>query len=191
MRRIALVPNLPLERRCSQALDKPTGAFAAINIVSLTAIDSARQRTRIRRGLGPISAWKQGHKCCWQVEFFFKWIQRRLRSKAFFGTGGNVVKTQTWIAVSVYVRVASAIAGGWKGAFTTFYRLTTEALAATNCFCSTSSRTLVCLGRWSSSCAFRPLASFYCRGSQRSKRINRNSVTSDQKLSRKANRRYL
>jgi len=40
------------------------------------------------------------------VELFFKWIKQHLRIKAFFGTSENAVKTQIWIAVSVYVLVA-------------------------------------------------------------------------------------
>jgi hypothetical protein len=46
------------------------------------------------------------YKCRWQVELFFKWIKQHLRIKAFFGTSANAVKTQIWIAVSVYVLVA-------------------------------------------------------------------------------------
>jgi len=42
----------------------------------------------------------------WQVELFFKWIKQHLRIKTFFGTSENAVKTQVWIAVSVYVLVA-------------------------------------------------------------------------------------
>jgi hypothetical protein len=44
----------------------------------------------------------------WQVELFFKWIKQHLRIKNFFGTSDNCVKTQVWIAVSVYVLVAIA-----------------------------------------------------------------------------------
>ena len=46
------------------------------------------------------------YKNRWQVELFFKWIKQHLRIKAFFGTSENAVKTQIWIAVSVYVLVA-------------------------------------------------------------------------------------
>jgi Transposase DDE domain/Domain of unknown function (DUF4372) len=46
------------------------------------------------------------YKCRWQVEIFFKWIKQHLRIKAFFGTNENAVKTQIWIAISVYVLVA-------------------------------------------------------------------------------------
>jgi hypothetical protein len=42
----------------------------------------------------------------WQVELFFKWIKQHLRIKSFFGTSPNAVKTQIWIAVSVYLLVA-------------------------------------------------------------------------------------
>src|SRR5207248_5457758 len=48
----------------------------------------------------------QIYKSRWQVELFFKWIKQHLRIKAFYGTNQNAVKTQIWIAVSVYVLVA-------------------------------------------------------------------------------------
>ena len=46
------------------------------------------------------------YKSRWQVELFFKWIKQNLRIKKFYGTSENAVKTQIWIAVSVYVLVA-------------------------------------------------------------------------------------
>ena len=46
------------------------------------------------------------YKCRWQIELFFKWIKQNLHIKAFFGTSENAVKTQIWIAVSVYVLIA-------------------------------------------------------------------------------------
>ena len=46
------------------------------------------------------------YKCRWQVELFFKWIKQHLRIKRFFGTTENAVKTQLWIAISVYLLVA-------------------------------------------------------------------------------------
>ena len=46
------------------------------------------------------------YRCRWQVELFFKWIKQHLRIKAFYGTSENAVKTQIWIAISVYVPVA-------------------------------------------------------------------------------------
>ena len=49
----------------------------------------------------------QLYKCRWQVELFFKWIKQHLRIKAFFGLNENAVKTQIWIAIGVYVLVAT------------------------------------------------------------------------------------
>jgi hypothetical protein len=48
----------------------------------------------------------QLYKSRWQIELFFKWIKQHLRIKAFFGTSENAVKTQIWIAISVYVLIA-------------------------------------------------------------------------------------
>jgi IS4 transposase len=46
------------------------------------------------------------YKCRWQIELFFKWIKQHLRIKAFYGLSENAVKTQIWIAISVYVLLA-------------------------------------------------------------------------------------
>jgi DDE family transposase/uncharacterized protein DUF4372 len=46
------------------------------------------------------------YRCRWHIELFFKWIKQHLRIKAFYGTSENAVKTQIWIAISVYVLVA-------------------------------------------------------------------------------------
>jgi IS4 transposase len=48
----------------------------------------------------------QLYKARWQIELFFKWIKQHLRIKAFYGTSANAVKTQVWIAITVYVLVA-------------------------------------------------------------------------------------
>ncbi len=45
-------------------------------------------------------------RCRWKIELFFKWVKQHLRIKAFYGTSENAVKTQIWIAISVYVLVA-------------------------------------------------------------------------------------
>jgi hypothetical protein len=45
-------------------------------------------------------------RCRWKIELFFKWIKQHLRIKAFYGTSENAVKTQIWIAITVYVLVA-------------------------------------------------------------------------------------
>jgi len=54
----------------------------------------------------PALSIAQLYRCRWQVELFFKWIKQNLRIKNFYGTSENAVKTQIWIAVSVYVIVA-------------------------------------------------------------------------------------
>ena len=46
------------------------------------------------------------YRCRWQVELFFKWIKQHLRIKRFYGTSENAVRSQIWIAISVYVLVA-------------------------------------------------------------------------------------
>jgi hypothetical protein len=48
----------------------------------------------------------QLYKCRWQVELFFKWIKQHLRIKKFYGLSPNAVKTQIWIAISIYVLLA-------------------------------------------------------------------------------------
>ena len=48
----------------------------------------------------------QLYKCRWQVELFFKWIKQNLHIKSFYGTSDNAVRSQVWIAISVYVLVA-------------------------------------------------------------------------------------
>ena len=48
----------------------------------------------------------QLYKARWQIELFFKWIKQHLRIKKFYGTSVNAVKTQIWVALTVYVLVA-------------------------------------------------------------------------------------
>jgi IS4 transposase len=57
--------------------------------------------------LGPLTI-ADLYRLRWQVELFFKWIKQHLRIKAFYGTSPNAVKTQIWIAISVYLLVAIA-----------------------------------------------------------------------------------
>ena len=54
----------------------------------------------------PALSVAQLYRCRWQIELFFKWIKQHLRIKHFFGTSANAVKTQLWVAISVYVLVA-------------------------------------------------------------------------------------
>jgi hypothetical protein len=63
------------------------------------------------------------YKSRWQVELFFKWIKQHLRIKQFYGISENAVKTQIWIAVSVYVLVAIVRKRlGWRCRSTHCYR---------------------------------------------------------------------
>lgn len=48
----------------------------------------------------------QLYRCRWRIELFFKWIKQHLRIKAFHGTSDNAVRSQVWIAISVYLLVA-------------------------------------------------------------------------------------
>jgi transposase len=48
----------------------------------------------------------QLYKCRWQIELFFKWIKQHLKIKSFYGTSENALKTQIWVAISMYVLVA-------------------------------------------------------------------------------------
>jgi len=116
--------NVILERRYSRPVDKSIGLRSDHTVV-LTAIGSAKAYPEALRRVNyfdaetnqrlgfltnnfalPALTIAQIYKCRWQVELFFKWIKQHLRIKAFFGTSQNAVKTQIWIAVSVYVLVA-------------------------------------------------------------------------------------
>jgi transposase len=116
--------NVALQRRYSHPVDKSLG-LRSDHTVILTAIESVKAypdalrrvnyfdaETNQRLGFLtnnfalPAITIAQIYKCRWQVELFFKWIKQHLRIKAFFGTSQNAVKTQIWIAVSVYVLVA-------------------------------------------------------------------------------------
>ena len=102
-----------------------TAGLRSDQTVILTAIDSATaypdalrrvvyfdEETNQRLGfltnnfILPALTIAKIYKARWQVELFFKWIKQHLRIKKFFGTSENAVKTQIWIAVSVYVLVA-------------------------------------------------------------------------------------
>ena len=116
--------NILLERRYSRPVDKSTGVRSDHTVI-LTAFDSAEVYPDALRRVSyldvetrkrfkfltnnfalPALTIAQIYKSRWQVELFFKWIKQHLRIKAFYGTGENAVKTQLWIAVSVYVLVA-------------------------------------------------------------------------------------
>jgi Domain of unknown function (DUF4372)/Transposase DDE domain len=116
--------NLRYRRVDSKPVDKTTGVRADQTIV-LTGINTAEHYPdKLRRvrffdvenkkklvfltndfSLPPESIALL-YKQRWQVELFFRWIKQHLRIMAFFGTSENAVKTQVWIAISVYVLVA-------------------------------------------------------------------------------------
>ena len=124
LRRRAPRPTSLLQRRYSHPVDKSTGVRSDQTII-LAAFDSAQDYPDALRRISYVDAETskrlmfltnnfalpaltiaQFYKCRWQVELFFKWIKQHLRIKAFYGTSENAVKTQIWIAVSVYVLVA-------------------------------------------------------------------------------------
>ena len=116
--------NVLLQRRYSHSVDKSTGVRSDQTVI-LTSFESASVYPDVLRRVSyfdaktnkrlkfltnnfvlPALTIAQIYKCRWQVELFFKWIKQHLRIKAFYGTSENAVKTQIWIAVSVYVLVA-------------------------------------------------------------------------------------
>jgi len=116
--------NVHLQRRYSRPVDKAVGLRSDHTVV-LTAIESIKVYPDALRRVSyfdaetnqrlkfltnnfalPAITIARIYKCRWQIELFFKWIKQHLRIKAFFGTSENAVKTQIWIAVSVYVLVA-------------------------------------------------------------------------------------
>jgi len=116
--------NVLLERRYSHTVDKSTGVRSDQTVL-LSSIESASVYPDALRRVSyydaetgkrlkfltnnftlPALTIARIYKQRWQVELFFKWIKQHLRIKAFYGTSENAVKTQIWIAVSVYVLVA-------------------------------------------------------------------------------------
>ncbi|MBI4041892.1 MAG: IS4 family transposase [Deltaproteobacteria bacterium] len=116
--------NLKAQRRYSHPVDRNTGLICD-QTVMLTGFYSRQDfETPLRRikfkdpktGKNlvfltnnftlPALTITRLYQLRWQIELFFKWIKQHLRIKAFFGTSENAVKTQIWIAVSVYVLVA-------------------------------------------------------------------------------------
>src|SRR5271167_2965104 len=116
--------NILLQRRYSHPVDKRTGVRSDQTVVlatigsALAYPDTLRRVSYFDDVTGkrlvfltnnftlPALTIAQIYKQRWQVELFFRWIKIHLRIKAFYGTSENAVKTQIWIAVSVYVLVA-------------------------------------------------------------------------------------
>ena len=116
--------NVLLQRRYSHLVDENTGVRSDQTVI-LTTIGSATVYPDPLRRVSYVDSETnkrlvfltnnfdlaaltitQIYKSRWQVELFFRWIKQHLRIKAFYGTTENAVKTQIWIAVSVYVLVA-------------------------------------------------------------------------------------
>lgn len=116
--------NLQCRRVYSRPVDKSTG-LCCDQTVSLTGFYASRHYPDHLRRIKfydvqtdkrfvfltnnfnlPALTITELYRYRWQVELFFKWIKQHLRIKSFFGTSENAVKTQVWIAVSVYVLVA-------------------------------------------------------------------------------------
>jgi hypothetical protein len=116
--------NLKAQRRYSHPVDRNTGLICDQTIVltgfySRQDFDTPLRRIKFKdpetgkrlvfltnNFALPAITIADLYRCRWQVELFFKWIKQHLRIKVFFGTSENAVKTQIWIAVSVYVLVA-------------------------------------------------------------------------------------
>jgi len=118
--------NLKWRRLYSHSVDRSTGLICDQTIVltrkeSAEAYSAKLRRVRYRdpetgKALTfltndftlPALTIAHLYRLRWQVELFFKWIKQHLRIKAFYGTSPNAVKTQIWIAISVYLLVAIA-----------------------------------------------------------------------------------
>jgi hypothetical protein len=116
--------NLKAQRRYSHPVDRSSGLICDQTIVltgfySKRDFDTPLRRVRFKdpttgkdlvfltnNFILPALTITELYRCRWQVELFFKWIKQHLRIKVFYGTTENSVKTQIWIAVSVYVLVA-------------------------------------------------------------------------------------
>ena len=116
--------NLDCTRRAHRAIDKATGLRSDQTIVlagprssrlypeplrRIAFYDVERKRRLVfltNNFTLPALTIARLYKCRWQVELFFKWIKQHLRIQAFYGTSDNAVKTQVWIAISIYVLVA-------------------------------------------------------------------------------------
>jgi hypothetical protein len=116
--------NLDFTRRARRPVDKTTGLRSDQTVVlagpksaklypaplrRIAFYDGEHERRLVFLSNNfdlPASTIAGLYKSRWQVELFFKWIKQNLRIKAFYGTSENAVKTQVWVAISVYVLVA-------------------------------------------------------------------------------------
>ena len=118
--------NLRLDRRYSHAVDDATGVRSDQTVIlttnrsvqaypdplrriSYVDLETKKQLKFLTNNFDlPALTIAQLYKARWQVELFFKWVKQHLRIKTFFGISENAVKTQIWIAISVYVLLAIA-----------------------------------------------------------------------------------
>jgi hypothetical protein len=116
--------GLDFSRRCRRRVDKTTGLRSDQTIVLAGPKTSRLYPDPLRRVSFydaendrrfvfltnnftlPALTIAKLYKCRWQVELFFKWIKQNLHIKSFYGTSDNAVRTQVWIAISVYVLLA-------------------------------------------------------------------------------------
>jgi hypothetical protein len=116
--------KLSLKRRYSHRVDRSTGLICDQTVVLNFQRSKANYPQPLRRiRLRDMESGRtlvlltnhfdlsaeticQLYRCRWQIELFFKWIKQHLRIKAFYGISENAVKTQLWVAVSVYVLIA-------------------------------------------------------------------------------------
>jgi hypothetical protein len=116
--------NQAYRRQQSHPIDKTTGLRSdqtivltgpvvaqkypqSLRRVSFYDVEHARKLVFLTNNFTlPALSIAQLYRCRWQIELFFKWIKQHLRIKAFYGNSDNAVKTQVWIAVSVYLLVA-------------------------------------------------------------------------------------
>lgn len=116
--------NFKFRRLYSNKIDKSTGLKCDQTILLTSFYPSKHYPEKLRRiryydsetdtkftfltnnFFLPAITITQLYKCRWQIELFFKWIKQHLRIKSFYGTSENAVKTQIWIAISIYLLVA-------------------------------------------------------------------------------------
>jgi hypothetical protein len=108
--------SMPVDKSCGLRCDQivlPAAFYARKNypeklrrVVFVDEDKDIRLNLLTNQMTLPALTIAQLYRCRWQVELFFKWIKQHLRIKAFYGTSENAVKTQIWIAISVYVLVA-------------------------------------------------------------------------------------
>ncbi len=133
--------NFRCRRRYSRPVDKASGLRFDQTVV-LTGFYARRDYPDAARRIGfrdpesgrllvfltnnftePPLTIAQLYRCRWQIELFFKWLKQHLRIKAFYGTTESAVRTQVWIALSVYLLVALLKKRLiWIRVFTSFYR---------------------------------------------------------------------